>query len=137
MAKTKLVKEGNGKSFIQKVLTGLNKTEAQKQEDTVKAFVEDSIIDCQSQIAHLKTSLIPSKELEIVRLKNDLAKAEKNYETARFSIASNFNNYIEKRNYANNAISEVESRIASKQSQLAQLNAELVAFEEVLTDLQS
>lgn len=124
-------------SFVKKVLAGLNKTEAQKQEEAVVAFVEDAIIDCQTQIAHLTTSLIPTKELEIVRLKKDLEKAEKNFEIARFSIASSFNGYITNRNDAQYIISEVKSRIASKESQLNQLNSELKAFEEVLADLQS
>lgn len=124
-------------SFVGKVLAGLNKTEAQLQEEKVVAFVEDSIIECNAQIAYYKTSLIPSKELEIQRTKQNLVKAEKAYEEAKFSISNDFNNYIEKRNYAKRVIDESKSRVSTKEAELSRLQAELKAFEEVLADLQS
>lgn len=125
------------KSFKDKVLAGLNKSEAQVQEEKVVAFIEDAQIECNAQIAYLKTSSIPSKELEITRLKNELSKAEKAFESARFSISSTFASYVTKRNEAQQAISNAANKIVGREIELARLQAELVAFEEVLKDLQS
>ena len=121
--------------FITIVLGNLNKTEQDIQKEKVEIFVEDSIIECQQQIATLETSEIPHLKLKLQREEKNLEKAKKNYDNARFSIASNFDNYVINRNKAQIAIEEAESVLDAIKSNIHDREQELEGYKEILKDL--
>ena len=91
MSKTTTIKKAQPMNkFVKAVLAELNKTEQQKQQESVEEFVESAVIDCTTQIALQETSELPRAEMRVRKAENDLATAKKAFEKARFSIASSF-----------------------------------------------
>jgi chromosome segregation ATPase len=120
------------------VATGLkeaNKSEADKLQEKITVFVEDSIIECESTIAQLNTSHIPSKKLEIRRAENDLKKAKAAYTKSKFTFASSFTQYLNERLYAQEQVDAFTSKLNELKAELDELNAQLKKYEEVLADL--
>ncbi len=124
-------------NFKETVLKGLNKSEKELQEEQVDIFIEDSTIECEMQIALYKTSLIPTKEIELKREKAKLAKVKKELVNARFSVAYNFKDYVGGINSKKETILVHEIRVATDTASIKQLKAEMKEYENILKDLNS
>jgi len=122
-------------NFVTKALAHLNKSDAQKQEEEVMKFVNRSIIATNTQIGQIKTSVIPTLELELAELNNGLNDAKEAFETTRYQVSSSYENYIQSRQRALNEITTWENKISSKEAQIKDANNKLNFFEEVLKDL--
>ena len=121
--------------FVETVLKSLNKTEKESQLENITEFLENSQIECKQQIATLETSTIPSLNLKLQREQRNLEKAEKEYETARFSMASNFNSYVTNRELALDRIDTAKKVLASIQQELDAETKQLEGFKAILADL--
>lgn len=124
-------------NFVAKVLASLNKTDAEKQQESVTEFMEDSIIDLNAQISNITTSDIPKLQSQLNRAQNNLAKAKKNFDAVRFSIATNLEVYIANREHALDQIDSANNVIANINEQIADKNAELESFQSILADFNS
>ena len=54
--------------FVAENLKKFNKTEAEQQQEKIERFIEDSIIEAETQIAIVRTSQIPHLQNELKRL---------------------------------------------------------------------
>jgi len=133
----KMVEKGSRISFVNRILSLLNKSEDQIQKEAVETFVADSIIECKAQIAFLQTSERPKKELEHKRETVKLQKLEKEFEETRYSIAPSFKLYIENRNVAKRAVSDQKAYIARIENDINNIIVQISEFKAVLEDLQS
>jgi len=124
-----------GQNFKQKVLKGLNKTEKERQEEAVQTFIDDSIIECETQIALLETSSLPKAQNELKRANNSLEKAKKLYEEQKFSTASNFEEYVEAREIAEDHLSYCEDNVKKAENDIQNINKQIAKFKEILSDL--
>jgi len=121
--------------FVNLVVKGLNKTEKDVAIEKAQRFVEDAIIDCETEISLIKTSKLPKLEGELKRAKAKLVRAEENFETARFSVAINLDAYIQVRENALDSIDSCKQEIKSIEDAIAEENAQLKSYEEILADL--
>lgn len=121
--------------FVAENLKKFNKTEAEQQQEKIERFVEDSIIEAETQIAIVKTSRIPHLQNELKRLEINLKRAHQNYEESRFATASSFSSYVEKRENALDLIESAESTIQVKKQQIQEAENELRSLESILGDL--
>jgi len=124
-----------GQNFKQKVLKGLNKTEKERQEEAVQTFIDDSIIECETQIALLETSYLPKAQNELKRANNSLDKAKKAYEDVKFSTYPSFEEYVEAREDALDNIDDAEGRVKSAENDIENINKQIAKFKEILSDL--
>lgn len=121
--------------FVTTVLANLNKSEDVKQQEFVQSFVDDAVIEVNTQIAQLSTSTLPSLKLKLTREQKSLEKAQKAFEVAKYSTASNFEQYLQNRSYAKNNVADVKDNIADIQAEITQTEAQLTEFQEILKDL--
>ena len=123
--------------FVAAVVKGLEKTEKDVAIEKAERFVEDATIDCETEISIIKTSKLPKLEGELKRAKINLQRAEDTFETVRFSIASNLESYVMNREHALDKIDEAKEVIKNIESQLADENAQLIVYTEILADLKA
>ena len=121
--------------FVTTVLKSMNKTEKDVQTEKVTAFVEDSTIECQQQISTLETSVLPGLRLKLKREQNNLDKANKNYETVKYSVAHSFSAYVSNREDALDRIDSVKNTIKQIETEIANEEAQLAMFSTILADL--
>lgn len=121
--------------FVTNVLKELNKTDAQKQEDSVIEFAENAKIDVQLQISQISTGDLPRLQMQLQKAENDLVRAKTAYEKARFSVASSTSSYISNRERALDYIETCQSTIDLINSSISDKEAELATFEAILADL--
>lgn len=121
-------------TFYDKVMKELNKTDQEQQQEDVKAWIENAVIECQTQIQLISTCEIPKKELELKKAKNEYDAAKKNLEKSRFTISSSFETYIHNKNKAQELVSNCMANCMSIKIQIMDLQAQLEAYEEVLAD---
>ena len=136
--KTTVVKSAVSKpksKFVSENLKKLNKSEKEVQEESIVRFVEDAIIEGETQISYIRTNRIPTLQHEVKRIEVSLERANKDYEEARFSTASNFTEYVSKREEALDRIDEIKHQLSSKKAEIAQAEAELSTLEAILEDL--
>jgi hypothetical protein len=118
-------------NFVTKVLASFNKTEAQKQQESVERFLENSVIDCQEQIS-TRDADIKRADVAITRANTELSRAEANLETSKFSVASNFEEYIKILNVARQKVSQAKFEVSVAEKNKAVLEAERATLVEVL-----
>lgn len=123
--------------FLQTALANVNKTKDEVIAEEVQDFVENSIIEIETQIASRQTNSIPMKELELKKAKSELVKAEKKLTTTRFSIYSSFEYYLERLNSAKSEVSEAEATIVRVNADIKELEGEVISFKEILADFQA
>lgn len=121
--------------FVAENLKKFNKTEAEQQQEKIERFIEDSIIEAETQIAIVRTSQIPHLQNELKRLEVNLKRAQQKYEESRFALASSFSTYVEKRENALDLIEEAESAIQSKKHEIQTAENTLKSLESILGDL--
>ena len=98
--------------FVAAVLKDLNKTEKDKKIESVEDFVAKAQIECETQIGLLTTSELPKLRLEEKKINNELNTAKKAFETARFSVARDFAEYVANRENAQDNIDDAEHELA-------------------------
>lgn len=121
--------------FVTTVLANLNKSEDVKQQEAVQAFVDDAVIEVNTQIAQLETSTLPSLKLKLTREQKSLEKAQKAFETAKFSTAYSFEGYLQNRSYAKNEVENVQDNISDIEAEVKNTESQIAEFKEILTDL--
>ena len=121
--------------FVTNVLKELNKTEKERQQDSVIEFAENAKIDVQLQISQISTGDLPRLQMQLQKAENDLVRAKTAYEKARFSVADNTATYISNRERALDKVEECESNIEDINRDIANKRAELATFEAILADL--
>ena len=120
--------------FVKAVLAELNKTEQQKQQESVEEFVESAVIDCTTQIALQETSELPRAEMQVRKAERDLETAKKALVKARFSTSSNFDSYLSNREYALDQVEEAEMFLKSAKQAVSDVKAQIATLKDVLAD---
>ena len=120
--------------FVKAVLAELNKTEQQKQQESVEEFVESAVIDCTTQIALQETSELPRAEMQVRKAERDLETAKKALVKARFSTNSSFDNYLFNREYALDQVEEAEMFLKSAKQAVSDVKAQIATLKDVLAD---
>ncbi len=123
--------------FLVTALANANKTKDEVIAEEVQDFVENSIIEIDTQIASRETNAIPMKELELKKAKAELTKAEKYLEKARFSTSSSFEYYLENLNDAKRNLSVANAEIERINGEIKDLKDEVTSFKEILADFQA
>lgn len=121
--------------FVAANLKKLNKTEKEVQQEKIERFVEDAIIEAETQIAIIKTSTLPRLENELKRLEINWKREKDNFEEARFSVANSFAEYVSKRERVLDEIDAVNTLISYKKEDIENAKAELATLESILEDL--
>jgi hypothetical protein len=124
-----------GTKFVTTVLANLNKTEKELQKESVESFVEDATIECNTQISHLETAVLPKAKLDLTRAENKLTKAKKAYDVVRFSTATNFEQYVQNREKAEDEIESAQNSVNSVKEEITEAERQLAKYQEVLADL--
>lgn len=124
-------------TFVQKVLGTLNKTEKQKQQESVEEFVKDAIIETQSQISTLEVSELAKANLELERAQNALNKAKSAKEAVKYSIPDSglFEDYFYQQEQARKSVYNAEQNVKSKEAAIEVINSKLEVFKEILETL--
>jgi hypothetical protein len=135
MTKAKEIKEVKS-DFIAKVIAGLNKTEAQKQVELTEKFQAYGIIDCERQISILESE-IKERNTDVSLEKKQLVLAEKEVNSATYSIADNYEAWVIKQNRAEMQVQAHKNSITSLESKVLKLQAELAKHQKNLSILQS
>lgn len=121
--------------FVAAVLKELNKSEQDKQLESVQEFVENSVIECETQIALLKTAELPKAQQQLKKAQNQLVQAEKAFEKARFSMSSSFDSYVENREFALDRVDDAKQAVAEAEQVIKNVQTRIATFEEILADL--
>lgn len=122
-------------NFEKKVKAELNKTEQEKQSEAIKEFVENSQIDCETQLALLKTSELPKAEQQLKKAELELQKAKKAFEKSRFTMTSDFESYVKQREEALDNVEYYESLVNDAKNAISNVSDRIATFEEILADL--
>ena len=122
-------------NFTSKVLAEFNKSDKEKQMESVEDFRLHAIIETESVIGSLKTNAIPSLELDLKKAERTLESAEKNYEKCRYSTAYTYQDYLEARKYALDSIRYAKNTINDINSKIENQKAQLAMYQEILADL--
>lgn len=120
--------------FVKAVLAELNKTEAQKQQESVEEFVETAVIDCVTQIGLQENSELPKAEMQVRKAERDLVKAKKALVKARFSTSSSFDSYLSNREYALDQVEEAEQMLRDAKQAVSDVKAQIATLKDVLAD---
>lgn len=120
--------------FVKAVLAELNKTEAQKQQESVEEFVETAVIDCVTQIGLQENSELPKAEMQVRKAERDLVKAKKALVKARFSTSSSFDSYLSNREYALDQVEEAEQMLRDAKQAVSDVKAQITTLKDVLAD---
>jgi hypothetical protein len=122
-------------NFTTNVLKEYNKTDAQKQLESVEDFRQNAIIETESVIGSLQTNTIPLLELSLKKAERTLETAEKNYEKSRFSTASSYREYLDNRAYYRREVRDAQNAIDSINRSIEGEQAQLNLYKEILSDL--
>lgn len=123
-------------TFVDRAMQDLNKSEKDLQKEKVEDFVAQAQIDAETQIGLLKTSELPGLQLKLKKANNSLDKAQKEYEKARFSLATDFKRYVENRQRAKDNVEEATEYVSTIEAEIKAKQYQLASFEEILVDLQ-
>jgi hypothetical protein len=134
---SKVTTKNSLNNFVNRVLSSLNKTDAQKQQESVERFLENAVIDCQEQIS-LREADIQRKEVSIRRAQQNLANAEKDLENARFSIPAdgNFSSYVDGINKAKEVLERCSGACLNVEFEKELLEEEITSLKEILATFQ-
>jgi predicted nucleic acid-binding Zn-ribbon protein len=122
-------------NFVNKALAQLNKSEAQIQGEKLELFVRRSVIEVQQQIS-VRNSEISNLELDLQSANNKLDIAKDSFEAARFSPATNLEEYISKRAEAQQNINTCEDEIKEINNCINEIKEEIESLNEILVDFQ-
>jgi DNA repair exonuclease SbcCD ATPase subunit len=122
--------------IIHEYMVEANKTEMDKQIEEMTMQIEDNTIECQSIIAALTTSDLPTAILRKERKELELTRAKKAYEKTRF-LPGTLANCVQKRNEAKKAISSARTGVAFAISAIAEVEQQIAEYQSVLEDLQA
>ena len=111
-------------AYVSEVLKSLNKTEAQKQLEQIEKFQAYAIIDCERQISIIESE-IKEKNTDLSLSKKALILAEKEVKTAIYSIATNYEGWVNTINKAEREVTAHKNSIAYVQGIIEKLEAEL------------
>ena len=125
--------------FLATALTEHGKTEIDNLTEKVTTFVEDSIIECESQISERNTRSIPSKKMELKRATAELTEENKNHEKLRFSVPSggSFAAYLKHLNDSKRKIESLERNCENIKNEISLIEKEVKGFESILEDLKA
>jgi FKBP-type peptidyl-prolyl cis-trans isomerase len=135
--KTKIVAGGITNTFLKNALAIANQTEDEKITQEVTTFIEDSIIEIETQIATREVQEIPKAKLDMKRTKAELAKAEAEFEKTRFAVSKDFSSYLTKRNAAKEKVEILSNQLEEDKERIADIEAEVEEFKQILTDFTS
>jgi hypothetical protein len=129
-------------SFLNRVKTELNKTDADLQLEQVQDFQEDTLLLLEGEIMSRKTITIPQLKLELDRALRALDKAKLRYEktaTAVFKPGSTDPytplGYISNRKDALDVITDALSLVTSLERKIDEIEGEIITLETFKEDL--
>ena len=122
-------------NFTSKVLAEFNKSDKEKQMESVEDFRLNAIIETESVIGSLNTNVIPLLELDLKKAERTLESAQKEYEKARFSKTYSYQDYLEKRKSALSNIRYAEDTIDAIKGKIDGQKAQLAMYQQILADL--
>lgn len=120
--------------FLSRVLETVNKSESEVQKEVLTDRIEDFKVECETQIARIKTSSIPGYQNDLKRAKRDLEKSQLALESAKLDIISNtsFATYCGCLNLAEQNIDDDKSKISKIESNLEYAEKQLSKYKEIL-----
>lgn len=126
------------KSFFDQVWAVNTKTDKQLLKEEVKDRIEDFIVECKSQIAHIETGLLPAQKLEIARANRAIVKAKRKLTDVKLSVV-NTNTFAEYASKINDSEKEVwvkEQNKDNAENKASILENQLAKFKEILAKLE-
>lgn len=121
--------------FAQINVVELDKTDRDKKIEQIEEFVATAKIEAETQLALLKTSVLPTANLESKKALANLNAANAAFEKARFTVADHFTGYITKRNDAKKAIVAAQKVYDDSLKTIADTEKKISEFNAVLEDL--
>ena len=122
--------------IIHEYMVEANKTEMDKQIEEMTMQIEDNTIECQTTIATLTTSDLPTAILRRERKELELTRAKAAYEKTRF-IPGTLASCVQKRNEAKQTISRAEYSVALAINAIVEVEQQIAEYQSVLEDLQA
>jgi len=134
--KSKVTKAVTGKTskFLSNALAAANQTEDEKITDAVTTFVEDSLIEIDTQISTREVQDIPQAKLALKRTEQALTKAQKAFEDTRFAVRPYFRDYLTDRNTAKTEVKRLEAQVESEKEAISDIEAEVEEFKAIKAD---
>lgn len=123
-------------TFVSRVLAGLNKTEAEKTQEKVERFVEDTIRSLEQQVSNREFE-IRKQTSNLKFAEKDLDRAKKFVENTIYTISDNTESYLLAFNDARKQVEVVENNIANIKNNIATLEAEIKKFNFLLERLKA
>lgn len=111
-------------TFTQKVIEKLKKTNQEILEETVQHFAENAAIEIEVQIANVNGEL-SKRKVALKKAEKQAETAKEQFENAKYSIASNFETYI-------NSLNVVKDNIEIANEKVALINADILFLEKEL-----
>ena len=122
-------------AIIAKYKESLNKSIEECVLEDALDNLEDTILECESQISHYETSRIPAAETTLKRAERELVKAKKNLETTRFQIAVNLETYLENKRAVQKDVDRAESIVSKAKADLQYEKECLAEYKLIYKDL--
>lgn len=123
-------------TFVSRVLAGLNKTEAEKTQEKVERFVEDTIRSLEQQVSNREFE-IRKQTSNLKFAEKDLDRAKKFVENTIYTISDDTESYLSAFNDARKQVEVVENNIANIKNNIATLEAEIKEFNFLLERLKA
>jgi len=121
-------------TFLSKVLSNINKSDDQIQQEVITDRIEDFKVDCKSQIALIETSTIPGLTNDLTRATRNLKKEKADLESTKLDVVNNksFEQYVLALYNADMSVDNAASTVSSIKEAIANANAQCVKFKEIL-----
>ena len=118
--------------YLESLLKGLNKTEAEVQREKLTVYIEDSIVECEEQIGLLESDIKRASN-SLNRAEKDVVKAVKEIAVAENTVARNFKEFVDHLTYVEIKLVSAKDVVAASQKQLNYLNTELTKYNRILS----
>lgn len=123
--------------FITAIIEDCNKSEQDLLIEEATIFIEDSIVECETQISLIQTSLLPNLMNKRTRANNELAKAQIAFGKSRFKTANTFTEYVMYRTRLEQNVDNAMNTVNDIETEIEEANQQLEKYEEILKDLKS
>lgn len=123
--------------FITAIIEDCNKSEQDLLIEKATIFIEDSIVECETQISLIQTSLLPNLMNKRTRANNELSKAHTAFGKSRYKTANTFSEYVHYRTITEQNVDNAMNRVREIETEIEEANEQLEKYEEILNDLKS
>lgn len=127
------------KGFAGRILEGVSKDKQTKTAELIVEKIEDFAIECDAQIALIKSSVIPGLLAKVRKVKKSVGKAEKAVESRVDNVLGcvDFKQYAGEIAVAKVGVESVQDEVASLEDEIQVAKDSLETYEGLLKQLNS